>query len=298
MGEHRDSEGFFVRAKFIIVFFYFSSLLCFADSFHILQDGETLYSISKKYKINLEVLKACNNIEDVSKLKVGAKIFIPTNYVVKDGDTIYGIARKLNVSPFELMSLNELNEFSKIKVGDILLLPENLEASNSPKLAKNDVGAKTKTKVEPKNDKMGGTPSVPTDYQPLADPRNYSTKTASTALLWPVPAKKTFYLDGKVKGLVIESNKGASVKSITSGKVISTGVQRGYGNVVFVQSPTQHIYVYGGLDRIDVKPNQLLSLNDSIGKIGSEAFSGNARLYFLVYENNKPIDPAKAPRGF
>ena len=101
-----------------------------------------------------------------------------------------------------------------------------------------------------------------------------------------------------MQSVVLECSKDSLVKSITSGKVINVGVQRGFGQVVFVQSKNNHIYVYAGLDRIDVKANQMLSLNESIGKIGQEAFSGNARLYFMVYNNNKPIDPAKAPRGF
>ena len=260
------------------------------DAFHILKEGETLYSISKKYKVSVQTLLDSNNIEDVSKIKVASRIFIPSKYTVKDGDTIYGIARDLNVSAMELMSLNELNEFSKIRSGDVLIIPQQKDSSAIAKAK----GAKDGGKST--RDKTGGV--VSSDYKPLDDPRNYSSKSASSSLLWPVPAKKTFYLEGKVKGIVIESNKGEDVKTITSGKVISTGVQRGFGKVVFVQSKTSHIYVYGGLDKINVKKNQMLSLNQSIGKVGQEAFSGNARLYFIVYEKNKPIDPATAPRGF
>lgn len=265
------------------------------DAFHILQEGETLYSISKKYKVPVQTLLDSNNIEDVSKIKVASRIFIPSKYTVRDGDTIYGIARDLNVSALELMSLNELNEFSKIRAGDVLIVPQQKDVTG---LAKASSGRKETQATGGKGKKVAGGVVASTDYKPLDDPRNYSKKTASSSLLWPVPAKKTFYLEGKVKGIVIESNKGEDVKTITSGKVISTGMQRGFGKVVFVQSKTSHIYVYGGLDRVSVKKNQVLSLNQSIGKVGSEAFSGNARLYFIVYEKNKPIDPATAPRGF
>lgn len=291
-----------VRNRFVFIFLFLVTVAFCADSFHILQNGETLYSISRKYKISLQLLLDSNNIEDASRIKAGQKIFIPSGYTVKNGDTIYGIARDLNVSAEDLMSLNELNEFSMIKVGDVLLIPPRLDSSNaiasssgSSRFSSNSSSKKASQGSSSKN--LAKTPPLD-DYKPLSDPRNYSKKSASTSLLWPVPAKKTFYLEGKVKGIVIESNKGEDVKSITSGKVISMGVQRGFGNVVFVQSATSHIYVYGGLDKITVKPNQMLSLNDRIGKIGQEAFSGNARLFFIVYDKNKPIDPAKAPRGF
>lgn len=287
-----------MRNRFIFIFFFLFSTVFYAASFHILQNGETLYGISRKYKISLQLLLDSNNIEDASKIKAGQKIFIPTSYTVKNGDTIYGIARDLNVSAEELMSLNQLNEFSMIKVGDVLSIPQRLDSSSlvSSSSSNSKSASSSKKQQQEKANQVKTPPSG--NYKPLSDPRNYSKKTASTSLLWPVPAKKTFYLEGKIKGIVIESNKGEDVKTITSGKVISTAVQRGFGNVVFVQSSTSHIYVYGGLDTVNVKPNQMLSLNERIGKIGQEAFSGNARLYFIVYEKNKPIDPAKAPRGF
>jgi len=254
-----------------------------AEAFHVLKNGETLYSISRKYNISLNLLLESNNIKDASKVMAGAKIYIPGSYSVKDGDTIYGIARKFSVSATELMDINALNERSLIKPGDVLSIPQ----------AKSSVASQGN-----KTQKFSLVPPKKEDYKPLDDPRNYSEREANYSLLWPVPAKKTFYLEGKIKGIVIESNKGEDVKTITSGKVISTGVHRGFGQVVFVQSKSKHIYVYGGLDKITVKQNQEISLNESIGKIGEEAFSGNARLYFIVYEKNQPIDPANAPRGF
>lgn len=276
--------SFKMRCKTVLLFSFliFCKLSLFStEAFHILKNGETLYSISRKYNISLSLLLESNNIKDASRVMAGAKIYIPGSYTVKDGDTIYGIARKLNVSVTELMNINSLNDMSLIKPGDVLNIPQKNSSNRDGKTSKSSL-------VPPKED----------DYKPLEDPRNYSKKEANYSLLWPVPAKKTFYLEGKIKGIVIESNKGEDVKAITSGKVISTGVHRGFGQVVFVQSKSKHIYVYGGLDKITVKPNQQLSLNESIGKIGEEAFSGNARLYFIVYEKNQPIDPANAPRGF
>ena len=271
------------KAVLLFSFLFFCIVSVFSsEAFHVLKNGETLYSISRKYNISLNLVLESNNIKDASRVMAGAKIYIPGTYTVKDGDTIYGIARKFNVSATDLMSVNALNEASLIRPGDILSIPQ----ANSS-IATGDNNNQKHSLVLPKDD----------DYKPLDDPRNYSKKEANYSLLWPVPAKKTFYLEGKIKGIVIESNKGEDVKTITSGKVISTGVHRGFGQVVFVQSKSKHIYVYGGLDTITVKPNQQLSLNESIGKIGEEAFSGNARLYFIVYEKNQPIDPANAPRG-
>ena len=224
------------RAILLFSFFSFCGVTFSAEAFHILKNGETLYSISRKYNISLNLLLESNNIKDASKVMAGAKIYIPGSYTVKDGDTIYGIARKFSVSAIDLMKVNDLNEASLIKPGDVLSIPQ-------ASIAKSNNKPKKYSLVPPKEE----------DYKPLDDPRNYSKKEAN---------------------------------------------HRGFGQVVFVQSKSKHIYVYGGLDNITVKPNQELSLNESIGKIGEEVFSGNARLYFIVYEKNQPIDPANAPRGF
>jgi septal ring factor EnvC (AmiA/AmiB activator) len=54
--------------------------------------------------------------------------------------------------------------------------------------------------------------------------------------------------------------------------------------------------VYGGLEKVSQRVGHVLSL-DSLGTLGSDSLSGKAQLYFMVYNKDTPIDPAKAPRG-
>ncbi len=46
--------------------------------YHELREGETLWRIAKRYGVLLEDIIRYNNIEDVTKLPVGTKIYIPT----------------------------------------------------------------------------------------------------------------------------------------------------------------------------------------------------------------------------
>jgi lipoprotein NlpD len=48
------------------------------DRYHELREGETLWRIAKKYGVPLEDIIRYNNIDDVTKLPVGTKIYIPT----------------------------------------------------------------------------------------------------------------------------------------------------------------------------------------------------------------------------
>jgi len=45
--------------------------------YHTVKRGETLWRIAKTYEVNLQALAELNNIDDVTKIKAGQKIFIP-----------------------------------------------------------------------------------------------------------------------------------------------------------------------------------------------------------------------------
>lgn len=113
---------------------------------HILKANETLFSVAKKYNIDLKNLMAHNKIDDPGRLRPGHVLAIPPNmnesgpitgkssgrigkkvnkatYVVQDKDNLWKIARKHNVSVEELKRWNKLGEKS-IKPG-ISLVVEN-----------------------------------------------------------------------------------------------------------------------------------------------------------------------------
>jgi serpin B len=81
---------------------------------HIVQQGETLYSISKKYNLNVSDLKALNqlttnDLDDGMKLLLKQKSFKLIQYNVKDGDSLSKIARKHNTSVQRIKILNQLS---------------------------------------------------------------------------------------------------------------------------------------------------------------------------------------------
>jgi len=52
--------------------------------YHTLKEGETLWRISKNYKVSLDKLCKINNIKDVTKVRKGFVIKIPTGAVTND----------------------------------------------------------------------------------------------------------------------------------------------------------------------------------------------------------------------
>jgi membrane-bound lytic murein transglycosylase D len=110
--------------------------------FHIVEAGETLYGISRKYSVSLESIRNINDLGFDETLQIGQKIYLknpfPSEsmselknnngknednsyiiYHVKKGETLYGISRKFDVTIDEILDWNSKNDYS-IQEGDLL----------------------------------------------------------------------------------------------------------------------------------------------------------------------------------
>ena len=91
---------------------------------YIVEKGDTLYSVAKKFDISVNKLKEYNNLSS-NLLNIGQKLLIPiggdTTYVVKAGDTLYSIAREYNIPVDKLKELNNLVD-NNISIGQILIV--------------------------------------------------------------------------------------------------------------------------------------------------------------------------------
>ena len=288
----------------------------YSDSVHEVQKGETLYSIGKKYGVSVSAIQEANSLND-NGIKVGQKIKIPdgssssvgsqssssqtakssasgvatTNsdgtYTVQKGETWYGISKKYGISAADLQKLNGFGSDSSLKVGQKLKVPGSSGASSAVAGAKNSSSSSSSTK------------SSKTVVPDLAknDPHNYSTKKADASLVWPVKTENIVYINGKVGGVSMAAKKDEEVKAIRAGTVMFSGSYRGFGNVVFIQSKTGHIYAYTGLGSIDVSKGDYINYSSEIGTAGIDTYTGKSQISLMVFQNGQPIDPAKAPRG-
>lgn len=112
------------------------------EIYHIVNSGETLFSISRAYDITIGELRQWNSIDDLDVLSVGQRLLIKNasipikntssgkvsgtghkTYKVKANDTLYGIARQFNISIKELMEINDKDDFA-IKEGEVIKIPQ------------------------------------------------------------------------------------------------------------------------------------------------------------------------------
>lgn len=274
---------------FITAISLFGSGIIFSDTTHTVQKGETLYSISKKYNSTIQSISEANKI-DGTDIKVGQKLIIPASsgeskkqpaikqssiYTVKKGDTWYGIARNFNTNVKSLYELNNSTADTPLKVGQKVNVPVNSTI----------VSASVKS----------GAQNVP--VAPIVDTHNYSNKKGDSNLVWPVEKPDVTYVNGKVSGVSLSAAKDESVNAIKSGTVMFSGSYRGFGNVVFIQSKTGHIYAYTGLGKVLVNKGEYIDYKTKIGTAGIDSYSSKSQISLMVFQNGLPIDPAKAPRG-
>lgn len=279
----------------------------FCDTTHVVAKGDTLYSISKKYGSSVQAICDANKIGG-SDIKVGQKLVIPTGeeaakpslpvstapsasnpvpesgwYTVKKGDTWYAISRLYSVNVKELYALNNADANTGLKAGQKVKVPVKTVVASTKKDNSNTSGNPTAKGA-----------SVTT---PVIDVHNYSNKKGDSSLVWPVDKPSVTYVNGKVSGVSLSAKQDEAVSAIKSGTVMFSGMYRGFGNVVFIQSKTGHIYAYTGLGKVLVSKGEYIDFKSQIGTAGIDSYSSKPQISLMVFQNGLPIDPAKAPRG-
>jgi septal ring factor EnvC (AmiA/AmiB activator) len=113
---------------------------------------------------------------------------------------------------------------------------------------------------------------------------------------WPVNPKELAYMQGKLNGVLLQGERYEPVRSLSQGTVVSAGPYRGFGRIAIVQAAGGYLYVYGGCESLSVKEGDAVIPGTELGKLGIDAVSEKPQLFFMVYRNSIPIDPATAPR--
>lgn len=236
---------------------------------YTVRKGETLYRISRKFDVPVAVLQTLNGIADPSQLKIGEQIRLPERYSVQKGDTLYGIARAQKLPLADLMRLNGIREGDTLRAGQVLYVPGKAAPQG------------TAAKPTP--------PAQPVGTKPVAvAPQN--------SLLWPLQGRRE-PLSGRITGTAIYGSAGQAVVSVSSGRVVWSGPYRGFSRVVLIEAKSGYTYVYAGNEETFVAVGDSVEPGAEIGRLGTNVHQGVPQLYFLVYRNGEPVDPASAPRS-
>ena len=114
---------------------------------HIVQRGETMFSIAQRYGLTVDAVTHANGIPDPRQIYIGQRLEIPggeleiaaketTPYVVQAGDTLTAIARRHRTTWPILVQVNRLLSPDALYVGQIIQIP----AATSPPMGETEGG--------------------------------------------------------------------------------------------------------------------------------------------------------------
>jgi LysM repeat protein len=96
---------------------------------HIVHRGETLYSIARRYGMDMWTIARANGITNPNRIYVGQRLVIPTGrpvgtvHVVRPGETLTWIALRYGVDVWAIARANGITNLNHIYVGQRLIIP-------------------------------------------------------------------------------------------------------------------------------------------------------------------------------
>lgn len=113
---------------------------------HVVQRGDTLYSLGRRYGVPWQTLMAYNNLHDPTDLDVGQVLRIPahagtvlgpardgeTLYTVQQGDNLYEIGLLFGMSWKRIAERNGLTDAGQVFVGQVLRIPGKRTVDSPP----------------------------------------------------------------------------------------------------------------------------------------------------------------------
>ncbi len=266
---------------------------------HNVTSGDTLYSISNRYRLPMRDIVELNRMRPPFKLKDGQRVRLPPpqEYRVQAGDTLYRISHMFGVNSSEIVRLNNLNSPYILRIGQNLRLPSALREK-----------AKPRTKpVIVRSREQGGVPvpqSKPSKYKKpksinVSKVKRRAPKRSSSKFMRPVRGKILSNYGAKKNGLHndginIAAPRGASVKAAENGVVVYAGnALKGSGNLILVRHDKQWMTAYAHLDKILVKKGQIIRRGVQIGKVGSTGSVATPQLHFEVRRGTSAMNPIK-----
>ena len=293
-------------------------------TYHKVKAGESLWTISKKYRVSIRDLKRANpSVKRQKFLRVGQRLCIPKKkklktkakrtkgyviYRVRKGDTLEKIAKRFGVSVREIKRANGLRG-DIIRVGQKLKIPK--KAKRRTYRAKKEVVYITyRVRRGDSLRKIAKRFGVSWKEIKRVNRLKSDLIRVGQKLKIPVP-KKSFMnryaerpkvrlsflpVNGKIRrsgnGLEIIAPCGEKVKAVAKGKVIYSGDDLpSYGNMIMIEHKG-FISVYAYNMQNLVERGDLVDKGEVIAKVGIKPSLGRCALLFeMRYPDGSVINP-------
>lgn len=258
------------------------------EKIHTVAEGESIWSISRKYDLSIENIQKANPKLDPEKIKIGQKINLVVPKPLISVKTTEVASYKENI-PFEQkveFSSSLYKDQSKIKVkgqyGEREVVAEIVKLNgveNSRTIVSEKIIKEPNTQILVK-----GTKAVPAKK---------GTGTFSMPTRGSLSSKFGRRWGRMHEGIDLAAPIGTAVKAADGGKVIWVGARGNYGKMIKVDHGGGFITCYGHLSKYSVKTGDKVYKGQKIGAVGNTGRSTGPHLHFEILKNGSPVNPLK-----
>jgi murein DD-endopeptidase MepM/ murein hydrolase activator NlpD len=231
---------------------------------HVVEPGETMTGIARRYNVALKDLAKANRVEPYAQLKMGDRLVIPGRFA----------EAKPAAAP----------------------KPAQAQAQVQPKPAP----APT-TKVAsaaPSTTALAVSPSGNVSAEDVK-----GSGSASPAFRWPVRGRIIAGFGPKPNGqqndgINLSVPEGTPIKAAEDGVVAYAGNElKGYGNLVLIRHPNGFVTAYAHASELMVKRGDTIKRGQTIAKAGQTGTVTSPQVHFEIRKGSSPVDPTQYLNG-
>lgn len=255
-------------------------------SVHVVQQGDTVGAIAKKYGISVNTILWANGLTARSLLRLGQELTVlPVSGVlheVKRGETLGAIAKKYDSDVDKILAANLVKSPTSVQIGQKLVIPDGRPAAVAAPAPRPSAPAATPPRLGDVRDVF----RPPEEAPP-------SRTVDGVELVWPTDQKRiNQYYKWRHTGIDINGTLKDATYAVDAGIVTFAGWNRsGYGNMILVDHGNGMVTRYAHHSKMFVKAGDQVTKGQSIGMVGSTGRSTGPHLHFEIYMNGKRVNP-------
>ncbi len=234
------------------------------SDYHVVQAGDTLYSIAWRYGLSYRDLASINGIRSPYTIYKGQRLHVKPGSQQQAAKTV------------------ALQQPAAVKAA-----PVAAPAATAP--VSKPAPPKTASPAATTTTQKAATAAAPA-------PTGKKAPSYDGKWVWPTRGRvlTPFQPSGTGKrGIDIGGHEDQPVKAAANGKVVYAGSGLvGYGRLIIVKHSENLLSAYGHNSKLLVAEGEYVSAGQMIAKMGSSGTSRN-ELYFEIRKDGKPVDPLK-----
>ena len=277
--------------------------------------GDTLYSVSRRYAVPVNDLAVMNNLHAPFELKKGQSLKVPNVPEVKF-NAEQTVKKEPSVAPSKKAKVEEKKQEVKketvVKPVKQQVKAKEVKQKKTVAITKNKQETKPEKKPQEKNTKKPDT--AKTAVKPEKPEKKYGAEKSkissdpkqklpqiaarsSSKFAWPVRGKILSHYGAKSVGLFndginISAPMGTSVVAAENGVVAYAGNEvKGMGNLVIIQHADGWMTVYAHLSSMNVRRGARVTVGQKIGTVGKTGKVTQPQLHFEIRRGTKAYNP-------